>query len=116
MESYDATRSLPVGVKTLAASASAASFRIMLLPVDTLKTMMQVSRWTPLRLRLRLRLRCVIIIIIKILLTLSSADFGSLANAPSAAAVRRGLLGARPFVETRLEQSDKPTNRKDEVR
>jgi hypothetical protein len=43
LDGYESTRSLPVSVKTLAASASAGAFRILLLPVDTLKTMMQVE-------------------------------------------------------------------------
>jgi hypothetical protein len=34
---------LPVGVKTFAASAAAALFRIFLMPVDALKTIMQVT-------------------------------------------------------------------------
>ncbi|CAM9197810.1 unnamed protein product [Ascophyllum nodosum] len=43
MESYDSTRELPVGVKTLCASVAAALWRIFLMPVDTTKTMMQVE-------------------------------------------------------------------------
>lgn len=43
LDSYDSTRGLPVGVKTMAASASAAAFRIFLMPVDALKTIMQVE-------------------------------------------------------------------------
>ncbi len=43
MDSYDATRELPTGVKTVAASASAALFRIFLMPIDTCKTTMQVQ-------------------------------------------------------------------------
>lgn len=43
LDASENTRSLPVGVKTLAASASAAAFRIALMPVDTIKTMMQVE-------------------------------------------------------------------------
>jgi Mitochondrial carrier protein len=35
--------SLPVGVKTLCASAAAAGWRIVLMPVDTCKTIMQVE-------------------------------------------------------------------------
>ena len=37
MNSYDSTASLPVAAKTVAASASAAIFRIFLMPVDTVK-------------------------------------------------------------------------------
>lgn len=43
MESSESTRNLPVGVKTLAASASAGVFRIFLMPVDALKTILQVE-------------------------------------------------------------------------
>lgn len=44
LESSDKTKDLPVGVKTLAASASAGAFRIFLMPIDALKTIMQVSQ------------------------------------------------------------------------
>ena len=37
------TVNIPVGVKTVAASASAAVFRIFLMPVDALKTTLQVE-------------------------------------------------------------------------
>lgn len=40
LDSYDSTSKLPVGVKTVFASVGAASFRIFLMPVDTLKTTM----------------------------------------------------------------------------
>uniref|UniRef100_A0A7S1BNH2 Mitochondrial carrier protein n=1 Tax=Corethron hystrix TaxID=216773 RepID=A0A7S1BNH2_9STRA len=43
MNSYDSTKNLAVGVKTISASASAALFRIFLMPVDTCKTTMQVE-------------------------------------------------------------------------
>jgi hypothetical protein len=43
LESTDSTRHLPVAVKTLAASLSAGAFRIFLMPVDALKTIMQVE-------------------------------------------------------------------------
>merc|ERR1719221_902910 len=43
LDANDSTASLPIGVKTLAASASAAGFRIVLTPVDTVKTIMQVE-------------------------------------------------------------------------
>lgn len=43
MESHPSTRDLPVGVKTLAASAAAGLFRIFLMPVDAMKTIMQVE-------------------------------------------------------------------------
>lgn len=43
LDSYDSTSKLPIGAKTLAASLSAASFRILLMPLDTIKTMMQVE-------------------------------------------------------------------------
>jgi len=43
MESFDETRNMPIWVKTGAASISAALFRIFLMPVDTIKTTMQVQ-------------------------------------------------------------------------
>jgi hypothetical protein len=43
MDGLEATRDLPVSIKTLAASAGAGSFRILLMPVDALKTSMQVD-------------------------------------------------------------------------
>jgi len=43
MDSFDATKDLNVGVKTGTASAAAALFRIFLMPVDTVKTTMQVT-------------------------------------------------------------------------
>ena len=43
LEASDATHNLPVAVKTLAASGAAASFRILLMPVDACKTIMQAS-------------------------------------------------------------------------
>ena len=43
MDSMDSTRDLAVGFKTVAASASAALFRIFLMPIDTVKTTMQVT-------------------------------------------------------------------------
>ncbi|GIL50246.1 hypothetical protein Vafri_6480 [Volvox africanus] len=43
MDSYDTTRGLPVGVKTLAASGAAGAFRVFLMPLDTCKTIMQVE-------------------------------------------------------------------------
>ncbi len=43
LDSYDATKNLPIGVKTLTASASAAIFRMFLMPVDCLKTTLQVE-------------------------------------------------------------------------
>ena len=42
LDSYDSTRNLPVTVKTLAASATAAVWRVFLMPIDTTKTIMQV--------------------------------------------------------------------------
>jgi len=39
----EATRDLNVGLKTMAASAAAATFRIFLMPIDTVKTTMQVT-------------------------------------------------------------------------
>eukprot|EP01004_Peranema_trichophorum_P005044 NODE_3923_length_1260_cov_206.904134_g3442_i0.p1 GENE.NODE_3923_length_1260_cov_206.904134_g3442_i0~~NODE_3923_length_1260_cov_206.904134_g3442_i0.p1 ORF type:complete len:355 (-),score=74.63 NODE_3923_length_1260_cov_206.904134_g3442_i0:135-1199(-) len=43
LESYDATKNLPVSVKTVSASAVAAAFRLFLMPIDTVKTIMQVE-------------------------------------------------------------------------
>merc|ERR1712194_175287 len=43
LDSFDATRDLTVAAKTLAASAAAAMWRIFLMPVDTVKTTMQVT-------------------------------------------------------------------------
>lgn len=43
LDSYDATKNLPIGAKTFAASMSAAVFRILLMPIDTIKTIMQVE-------------------------------------------------------------------------
>jgi Mitochondrial carrier protein len=43
LDSYDELKSLPVGVKTILASASAASFRVVLMPIDAWKTTKQVE-------------------------------------------------------------------------
>lgn len=43
LDNLDATKDMNVGLKTVAASASAACFRIFLMPVDTVKTTMQVT-------------------------------------------------------------------------
>eukprot|EP00522_Entomoneis_paludosa_P012754 CAMPEP_0172440276 /NCGR_PEP_ID=MMETSP1065-20121228/955_1 /TAXON_ID=265537 /ORGANISM="Amphiprora paludosa, Strain CCMP125" /LENGTH=289 /DNA_ID=CAMNT_0013189063 /DNA_START=39 /DNA_END=908 /DNA_ORIENTATION=- len=43
LNSMEATRDLNVGLKTMAASAAAATFRIFLMPIDTVKTTMQVT-------------------------------------------------------------------------
>eukprot|EP00055_Hartaetosiga_balthica_P005414 m.15851 g.15851 ORF g.15851 m.15851 type:complete len:291 (-) comp4532_c0_seq1:314-1186(-) len=43
LDSMDSTRDLPVAVKTLAASFTAASWRIFLMPIDTTKTVLQVE-------------------------------------------------------------------------
>eukprot|EP00603_Paraphysomonas_imperforata_P001082 CAMPEP_0114427464 /NCGR_PEP_ID=MMETSP0103-20121206/8366_1 /TAXON_ID=37642 ORGANISM="Paraphysomonas imperforata, Strain PA2" /NCGR_SAMPLE_ID=MMETSP0103 /ASSEMBLY_ACC=CAM_ASM_000201 /LENGTH=293 /DNA_ID=CAMNT_0001596535 /DNA_START=38 /DNA_END=922 /DNA_ORIENTATION=+ len=43
LDNMDATKDLPVAAKTVAASASAAGFRIFLMPIDTIKTSMQVG-------------------------------------------------------------------------
>jgi len=37
MDNMEVTQDLPVGVKTVAASAAAGLFRIVLMPVDTVK-------------------------------------------------------------------------------
>lgn len=43
LESFDSTKDLPVAAKTVCASAAAAGWRIFLMPVDTVKTTMQVT-------------------------------------------------------------------------
>jgi len=43
LNSFDSTKNLPVATKTLCASATAALWRIVLMPVDTVKTIMQVE-------------------------------------------------------------------------
>ena len=43
LESFDSTRNLPTGLKTMSASAVAASFRLFLMPIDTVKTIVQVE-------------------------------------------------------------------------
>lgn len=43
LDSMDATKDMSVGIKTVAASTFAALFRIFLMPVDTVKTTMQVT-------------------------------------------------------------------------
>mmetsp|Transcript_22534 Transcript_22534/g.28431 ORF Transcript_22534/g.28431 Transcript_22534/m.28431 type:complete len:291 (+) Transcript_22534:69-941(+) len=43
LNSIESTKDLNVGVKTVAASMSAALFRIFLMPIDTVKTTMQVT-------------------------------------------------------------------------
>jgi len=43
LNEFDSTRDLPLGVKTMAASATAALWRINLMPIDTVKTILQVE-------------------------------------------------------------------------
>lgn len=43
LDSYDETRNLPIAAKTSVASVAAGLFRIILMPVDTCKTIMQVE-------------------------------------------------------------------------
>lgn len=43
LDSFDNTKNLPVGVKTACASGSAAAWRIFLMPIDALKTTLQVE-------------------------------------------------------------------------
>lgn len=43
LDAFELTATLPVGVKTVCASVAAALFRIVLMPVDTFKTTMQVE-------------------------------------------------------------------------
>ena len=40
LSAFEATENLPVGAKTVAASVAAALFRIILMPIDTIKTTM----------------------------------------------------------------------------
>jgi len=42
-DSYDSTKNLDVSIKTLAASFTAGLFRIFLMPIDTVKTILQVE-------------------------------------------------------------------------
>lgn len=43
VDEYEATKNLPVGIKTAFASVAAALWRINLMPIDTLKTFLQVE-------------------------------------------------------------------------
>jgi len=43
LDSIELTKDLSVGIKTVGASAAAAAFRIFLMPIDTVKTTMQVT-------------------------------------------------------------------------
>ena len=43
LDAFETTESLPVFVKTIAASVAAAGFRIFLMPIDTFKTTMYVN-------------------------------------------------------------------------
>merc|ERR1711862_922098 len=43
LDALESTRNLPSAVKTLGASTAAAGFRIFLMPIDTVKTIMQVE-------------------------------------------------------------------------
>eukprot|EP00537_Pseudo-nitzschia_pungens_P002038 CAMPEP_0172356700 /NCGR_PEP_ID=MMETSP1060-20121228/1069_1 /TAXON_ID=37318 /ORGANISM="Pseudo-nitzschia pungens, Strain cf. cingulata" /LENGTH=295 /DNA_ID=CAMNT_0013076957 /DNA_START=202 /DNA_END=1089 /DNA_ORIENTATION=+ len=43
LDNFDSTKDLPVAAKTMCASAAAAGWRIFLMPVDTVKTTMQVT-------------------------------------------------------------------------
>lgn len=45
LNEFEATAGLPVGLKTAAASAAAGAWRMLLLPLDATKTMMQVGQW-----------------------------------------------------------------------
>ena len=44
LDSRADTKDLPSAVKTVAASAAAASWRVFLMPIDTVKTTLQVRR------------------------------------------------------------------------
>lgn len=43
LNSYESTKNLPVMIKTMCASTAASGFRIILMPIDTIKTIMQVE-------------------------------------------------------------------------
>jgi hypothetical protein len=43
LDSFETTKELNVGLKTVSCSVAAALFRIVLMPVDTVKTTMQVT-------------------------------------------------------------------------
>lgn len=43
LDSHEKTKSLNISIKTLSASTMAALFRILLTPVDTVKTILQVE-------------------------------------------------------------------------
>ena len=43
LNAMDSTKDINIGLKTAAASAAAASFRIVIMPIDTVKTTMQVT-------------------------------------------------------------------------
>jgi hypothetical protein len=43
LNEFDATKNLSIGVKTSFASVAAGCYRILLMPIDTLKTIMQVE-------------------------------------------------------------------------
>lgn len=43
LDNHESTKNLPVGVKTAAASLTAATWRVCLMPIDTLKTSLQVN-------------------------------------------------------------------------
>jgi len=43
LDAFESTKDLPVGAKTVVASIAAALFRIVLMPIDTIKTSMQVG-------------------------------------------------------------------------
>lgn len=57
IDSYDETKKIPIAVKTVAASSTAAMFRIGLMPLDTMKTAMQVEGkkgWTLIHQKIKL--------------------------------------------------------------
>jgi len=43
LNSFDSTKDMNIGLKTMASSAAAAAFRIVIMPIDTVKTTMYVS-------------------------------------------------------------------------
>ena len=43
LEGHESTANIPVGIKTASASAAAAAFRVALMPLDAMKTIMQVE-------------------------------------------------------------------------
>ena len=79
LASYDETKNLPTIVKTMASSGAAAVWRINLIPVDTLKTTMQVNGAegvSKLRSKLRTVVSCALELWVPLLLRTLTAFLG----------------------------------------